>query len=156
IGGELLIINQAGVSTSCSYSLSPTFQIFTGAGGTGGSFTVTAPSACSWTASTAATWITFNSRSGTGNGTVTFSVAANTGEVRGTGITVGDRTFSVTQFSSCDFSLNSNSQSFGAGGGTGSTAVTVSGNCNWTAVALDPWVTVTSGANYTGSKTVTF
>jgi uncharacterized repeat protein (TIGR01451 family) len=65
---------QKGVS--CNISTSPTGQSFKSDGGTG-TIAVTIPQVCNWTASTDATWITITSGSGTGNGTIAFSVAAN-------------------------------------------------------------------------------
>ena len=52
---------------------------FPSSGGSG-TITVTAPSTCAWSASTASSWISFPGvTSGSGNGTVPFSVAANSG-----------------------------------------------------------------------------
>jgi len=84
--------------TSCTYSISPTSQSFGSSGGTG-SVSVTTQSGCSWTAVSNASWITITSgSSGTGSGTVNYSVAANTGTSSRTGtITIADQTFTVSQ-----------------------------------------------------------
>ena len=53
---------------------------------------------CTWTATADVPWITINSATGSGNGTVNYSVAANPGGVPRAGtITIGGRTFHVTQ-----------------------------------------------------------
>lgn len=73
-----------GLPVSVSYdqpcaSLQYSATTFAAAGGSG-TITVSAPGTCAWTASSASSWISFpGSKSGSGNGTVSFSVAANTG-----------------------------------------------------------------------------
>jgi hypothetical protein len=84
---------------ACGFTLNPTSQSFTSAGGSG-SFTVTASSPnCSWIADSDSSWITVTSgTSGTGNGTVSFSVAANQTTSPRTGtINVGGQIFTITQ-----------------------------------------------------------
>ncbi|HUN89728.1 MAG TPA: choice-of-anchor D domain-containing protein [Terriglobales bacterium] len=75
--------NSTGVSISTSYdqpcaTLAISSGVFSAAGGSG-TITVTAPNTCSWTASTVDGWITITSgSSGTGNGTVNFTLSSNT------------------------------------------------------------------------------
>jgi uncharacterized protein (TIGR03437 family) len=85
-------------SAACSYSLSSGSQSFGAAGGTG-TVNVTAGAGCSWTASFNVSWITIQSGlTGAGNGTTTYSVAANTGTAARTGtITIGGQTLTVNQ-----------------------------------------------------------
>ena len=76
IGGETFTVTQEGIT--CTYSISPTSQIFAGSGGTG-TVHVTTEDPCGWTAESYAAWITITSgNSGTGDGTVNYTVAANT------------------------------------------------------------------------------
>jgi hypothetical protein len=97
IAGQTFTVNQAAVLPTCSYTLSASGATVPLAGGTG-SFNVTAPAGCSWTAVTGASWITINSgASGTGNGTVAFTAAANPGASRSDTIVVAGQTFTVTQ-----------------------------------------------------------
>jgi ABC-type histidine transport system ATPase subunit len=60
---------------------------------------MTTTTGCSWTAVSSASWITISSgASGSGNGTVLYTVAANTLRDPRTGtLTVGGQTLSVTQ-----------------------------------------------------------
>jgi YVTN family beta-propeller protein len=82
---------------SCTYALNPTSQNFTARGGTGVTNVVTA-SGCAWTATSDASWITITAgATGSGNGTITFSVAANTGVERSGTITIGGQVFFVSQ-----------------------------------------------------------
>ncbi|MEW6126768.1 MAG: S8 family serine peptidase, partial [Acidobacteriota bacterium] len=59
IGGQTFTVNQAGVST-CTYSLSNGSQNFTSGGGSG-SFNVITQTACNWTASPNANWVSITS-----------------------------------------------------------------------------------------------
>jgi uncharacterized protein (TIGR03437 family) len=76
----------------------PTTQTFSGSGG-GGSIVVNAQDGCTWTATSNSSFITITSGStGSGNGIVTFTVAANplTSQRSGT-ILISGRAFSVLQ-----------------------------------------------------------
>lgn len=83
---------------SCSFTVSPSSQSF-GASAGSGSVAVTTQAGCSWTAVSSASWLTITSgSSGSGNGTVGFSVAANPGtSQRQATITVQGQVFTVTQ-----------------------------------------------------------
>ena len=89
------------VPACASVSLSPGSDEFA-ATSTLGVVTVTTPSSsiCSWTAASNDSWITITSgSSGSGNGTVGYSVAANNGFSRTGTITIGGQTFIITQAS---------------------------------------------------------
>jgi hypothetical protein len=97
IGGQTFTVNQAAAPPTCTYALSASGVTVPVGGGTG-SFNVTAPAGCSWTAVTGASWITITSgASGSGNGTVAFTAAANPGATRTDIIVVSGQTFTVTQ-----------------------------------------------------------
>jgi glucose/arabinose dehydrogenase len=84
---------------ACTYSIAPTQASFPKAGGNG-SVAVTAGAGCGWTAVSNASWITITGGSnGSGNGTVTYSVAVYTGKPKkrnGT-MTIAGATFAVQQ-----------------------------------------------------------
>jgi lysyl endopeptidase len=85
------------LTTSCVSGINPTSQSFSASGGTG-SIMVTAPAACSWTASSTDAFLTITSgSSGTGPGTISFSVAGNNGLQRSGSIVVGRQVFNVNQ-----------------------------------------------------------
>ena len=66
----------------CSYSLSANNQSFSSSGGPG-SVNVVTTSGCAWTATSNANFVSITSgASGTGNGTVSYTVAANTSTAR--------------------------------------------------------------------------
>jgi len=80
-------------------------------GGGSGTITVTAPSTCSWTASTVDSWIAINSgTSGTGNGTVSFTLSSNTAnnQQRNGFITVQRQSVPVAQKGAATFVSNLN------------------------------------------------
>ena len=104
IAGQAFTINQAN---GCSYTLNPTSAGFPAAGDWS-SFTVTTASGCSWTASSNSAWIAVTAgSSGTGNGTVSYSVDQNTNGARDGSISVGNFIHYVGQdaYSTCDLEL---------------------------------------------------
>ncbi|MDM8537373.1 leucine-rich repeat domain-containing protein [Desulfobacterales bacterium HSG17] len=149
-----------GSLKTCTYSISPANKSFTEFSGTG-SVSVTAPNECSWTAKSNDTdWITINSgSSGSGNGSVSYLVEANTVTSSRTGtITVAEKTFTVTQDAlPCSYSISPASKSFTESGGTGSVSVTAPNGCSWTAKSNDTdWITINSGSNGIGTVTVSY
>jgi len=103
---------------------------------------------------------------GTGEGQVTFSVAANTGAARNGTLTIAARTFTVAQVAAgapppppppaCTYSIAPNSQNADAAAGTGAVTVTAGVGCIWTATSNAPWITITAGAAGTGNGAVAF
>ncbi len=86
----------------CTFSVSTNSQTYPAAGGTG-TVTVTVPTGCPWTATTGSSWIAFTNATGTGNGTISYSVAVNkeqgtSGPVARVGfITIGNQLITVSQ-----------------------------------------------------------
>ena len=88
----------------CAYSISPTSLTIGASGGAGNTIAVTAQIGCTYTAVSNNSFITVTSgASGSGNGTVTFTVAANLGAARTGTITVAGQTFTVNQAASPTF-----------------------------------------------------
>lgn len=150
--------NSFSFSAPCAGTISPSSQSVGSSGGTG-STTVSAALGCVWTATSNVSWITITGgAAGTGSGTVRFSVAPNTGTASRNGtLTAAGKTFTVTQAGvSCAFTISPTSQSVAAAGGSGTVAVTTTAGCSWTAASGASWVTITSGSNGTGSRSVGF
>jgi hypothetical protein len=83
--------------SGCASGITPADQSFSALGGTD-TITVTANAGCNWTATSNAAWITLTSgTSGTGNGSVDFTVAANSGGARTGTVSVAGQTFTVNQ-----------------------------------------------------------
>ena len=140
---------------SCVSSYVPTSQSFPAAGGSG-AINVNAGNGCSWTVASNASWITIISGGGSGNGTVSFSVDANTGPTRSGTIAIASQSFTVAQDSGCSFSLDTMSQDFGLNGGTGGVNVTCNVGCVWGAISNDQWIAITSGPSGSGNGTVNY
>ena len=149
IAGRTFTVTQAAAPPpppSCTYTIAPTSESIGAAGGTGTAIAVTAGGTCAWTAVSNASWITITAgATGPGPGSVSFTVAANTGAARMGTMTIAGRTFTVTQAAapppppSCTYTIAPTSESIGAAGGTGTAiAVTTGGTCAWTAVSNAP------------------
>jgi hypothetical protein len=157
IGGRLHTVTQG--AASCSATVSSTSESFEATGGSR-VVAVTIPSGCLWTAVSNATWITVTSGGGpntSGNGAVTFSVAANvsTNPRSGT-LTIAGRTVTVDQAGTCDIAISPNAVSAGSDASSGSVSVTTGASCSWSTSASASWLTVTSGASGAGSGTVVY
>lgn len=83
---------------SCAFTLSTSAAAVTAAGGTG-TVGVATDSGCAWSVSSPASWVTITSpATGTGNGTVSYNVAASTnGVTRTAALSIAGQTFTITQ-----------------------------------------------------------
>jgi uncharacterized repeat protein (TIGR01451 family) len=109
--------------------LDPTSATASAAGGSGGSTGVSAPTGYAWVAQSNVAWLAILSgSSGTGNGTVGYSVAANTSTSSRIGtLTIAGQTFTVTQAGAALLSVTSTHTGSFAQGQNGATyTVTVS------------------------------
>jgi hypothetical protein len=143
--------------TKCRATLSATAASFSAAGGTG-AVAVSTDRECSWTASSGAGWISINgSAGGQGDGSVSYSVAANAVPTARSGsLVVASTTVQLTQSAApCTFTLNRTQDSVPAAGGVSTVAVSTLSGCAWSAGAIDPWITVTGGQSGNASGTVT-
>jgi len=142
IGGELHAVTQPALP-ACSYTLAPATVSIPDAGGTG-SATMTVPAGCAWTA-TAPSWVTITSgATGTGNGTISYTVAANPGTASRTGtLSVGGESHVITQAapSACTYTLSPAVLNIGAGGGWFPFEMVTGPGCAWAwAGPYYPWV----------------
>ncbi|MGD0499911.1 MAG: putative Ig domain-containing protein [Bryobacteraceae bacterium] len=144
-------------AAACTYSINPTGQSFPTTGGTA-SITVTATTECSWTATSSLSYVTITSgASGTGNGTATVQVAANTGPARSGSITIAGQAVWITQAGlSCTYSIYPAGQAFLIAGGTGTITVTAPAGCSWSVSGAPAWINITGGVTGTGNGTVTY
>ncbi|MEY2520290.1 MAG: hypothetical protein QOF24_2049 [Verrucomicrobiota bacterium] len=151
-------ISNAIAFTVHTFSLNLASQNF-GVSGSNSSVNVSCTGSCNWTAVSNASFITVTSgSSGTGNGTVGFTVAPNpnSGQRSGT-ITIAGLTFSVTQDgTNCSYSITPTSQTLSASASTNTVAVTAGAGCAWTATSNDSFLSINSGASGSGNGTVTY
>jgi hypothetical protein len=155
IAGRTFTVNQLAVP--CTYQIAPASQQVAAAG-TSGTIAVTTEGTCNWGASSNAPWIALTGAiSGTGNGSVAYTVAPNDGNQRSGTVTVAGQTFTVLQAAvACSYVITPSGGSVGPAGGSGTFAVAAGGTCTWTAVSGAPWLSVTSGSPGTGNGIVTF
>ena len=153
-------LNAKAAADMALTTFSPLSRAFNAAGAEA-SLNVSAPATANWTATTTDTWITIENGSGTGNGTVNFTVRDNPDERFRVGkITIAHRDFIVRQEgfgqSGCSYALTSIFQSFSAAGGTGGTTVVTTEECIWTATSNAGWITITSDNGGLGNGSLTF
>ena len=144
-GVDALNVSYGGVATSapisvgtCSYALSPANQVVPNIGGTV-SIQVTGIPGCVWAVTGENSWLTLNNYHGSGNGTVTLTLAPNaTGSTRIGTITLGSLTAAITQPATpCAYTLSQYSVHAADAGQKGNISVTsacpvvVSSNAPW-------------------------
>ncbi|HEY7337892.1 MAG TPA: SBBP repeat-containing protein [Bryobacteraceae bacterium] len=85
------------VIATCDYTVSSPGGIASSGGG--GTISITTTPECGWTATTLSPWITFtpSQPSGIGNGSVSYTIAANSGAPRSGSIAIGTHTINITQ-----------------------------------------------------------
>ena len=144
----------------CSIAIAPGSLAFGSDGGTG-NVTVTAPAGCAWSAAPGASWIAITSgASGSGPGSVAYSVAANsTTDARAGAVTIGGQSHSVTQQGRsptvCHYDISPDSATWGNDGGSRTFAVSATEGCAWSAVSSASWVVVDAGQG-SGNGTVSY
>ncbi len=160
VNGEQVRVSQRA---PCRYDVGPSSQNV-GSSGSAGSINITTTNDCGWTAASDSGWIVLaSSPTGSGNGTVSFTVAPNQGDTRSGAIAVANQRSTITQAGvsapapNCSATISPTSQNMAAAGGAG-TPVTVSSpvTCRWTATSGATWITINSGATGSGNGTVTF
>jgi hypothetical protein len=133
------------VLATCDFSLSSPSAAT--AGGGSASISVSTTPECGWTASTNSAWITVTTRSGSGPGTASYSVASNTGGPRSGNLTVGTQTVTISQSGM----LSPSALAFGSQGmGVTSTAQTI------TLTAPGPGALSISSISFAGANATDF
>jgi hypothetical protein len=143
---------------SCTYAIAPTSA--SGVPGTGGSGTVDVftVAGCAWTAVSNSSFVQVTvGASGSGGGTVGYSVAANdTLSARSGTLTIAGQTFTVSQnAATCTYTLSPASASAPSAASIGSVTVTVNiAACPWSASSGAGFLAITSGGPGSGTGTV--
>ena len=158
--GQTVTITQAGTGPTCMYGIAPNSASYP-ASASSGNVAVTTAAGCAWTATSQAAWIAITSgASGSGNGTVQYTVAANTTSSGRTGtITVATQTVTISQAGtapSCTYNAAPATAFYPTAGGTGAVTVTTQPGCAWTATSQAAWITITAGASGTGNGTIQY
>jgi len=147
------------VETCNAVSLSKTL-VNVNAAGENGSVTVYDVGAeCHWMATSNVSWITMpGGDSGTGNGTVNYTIEANPGPGRTGTITIAGKTFTVNQANGCTYNISPTNANPAAGGGSDSVSVTCSdANCAPAATSnASSWITNVTVSGSGTTKTVNY
>ena len=147
------------VTSDCTYGISSESNDFSDTGGTGSIDVTSQSSHCPWSASPSEDWVAITSdSSGGGDGTVTYSVSANTGAARTATITIADQVHTVNQEAGpCTYTISPADQSIGNNGDAYDVTVTATHNeCEWSASGSsedDNWFSF-SPSSGSGSGTV--
>jgi hypothetical protein len=140
----------------CQVTAASTPQSFTASGGTG-AVSIATERDCTWTIATTASWLTLGGdRSGQGEASISYTVAANpVPTARSGSIVVGSQTVAVSQAAApCTYSLGRAADTVGPSGGSLSVSVTTLSGCGWSATSRETWISIVSGQNGSASGTV--
>ena len=128
--------NTFAFTSPCSSSISPG-NVSVGGGASSGTVAVTAVGGCPWTATSGAAWLSITAGGGgTGNGAVSYSVAANATTAQRQGnLSIAGQTFTVTQAAGCTYSITPTATNVASGASTGNVAVSAGASCPWSAAS---------------------
>ena len=141
-GGDL----GAGAPPPCQYAVMPT-GVNVPIDGASVNLDVSAAGTCAWLASTDVPWIAISPFNGIGSGRVTLAVAASP-SARVGHVTIADQAITVSQGSTCTYTL---SQPNNSTPGLGVFSITTQSGCVWTVTSDVPWLTVLTAGSGTGS-----
>jgi hypothetical protein len=162
VAGQTVAVTQDG-APACSVTLAPASASFS-KDAASGSFTVAAPAACGWHATSGDAWIAITSGAdGTGSGMVAYAIPRNTAvEARSGAVHVADAVFSISQAGdppapACEFRVEPvqinacMSVPYEL-----STLVMTQASCAWTAASDTPWIAIVGGASRSGPGELRF
>ncbi len=148
-------------TAACSFTLTPTNAQVAATGGSGTFQIQPSASSCAWNAtSNNPDFITVTSgASGTGNGTIGYTVSANlTTDPRFGTIAAGTNAFTIFQpgGSPCSYMLSPASVSLTSFGGSGSFSVTNLSACPWSPTTSVDWITFSAPTANSGNGNVAY
>lgn len=150
IGGQPHVVVQTGYEAT----ITPSNVTYGISGGTG-TVAVATSAGVSWSAATATPWLSVNTSSGTGNGSVGYSVDAYGGVLTRVGtITVAAKIFTVTQ-TGTDVNIAPAVVDRGNGSDIIQIAVTALVGTQWSVVPKNPWITIVDPGSGFGDSVIT-
>jgi hypothetical protein len=145
--------------TRCALQVTTESSAFPPDGGSA-ALHISATRECGWTAKSDAAWVTLSSpAAGQGEGTVGFTVVANADpSSRSASVSVNDQRVAISQQGRpCVLTISSSQETVDGTGGDLSIDVRASAaQCEWTASANVPWITIVSGREGHGNGAVGF
>lgn len=158
-GSSSEVVTTAPSQQRCHVTAQVPNATFAAAGGSG-TLRITTNRDCTWSVRSDAGWLAFSSPlAGQGDGTLTYTVAANDDpSTRSAAISVEEQRIQISQAGTpCQYRLSSTRESLDPAGGDRTIAVSAgSAQCVWTAEADVPWITILSGREQHGSGAVRF
>ena len=149
----------ASSTASCTVTVGSVTTAVSAVGVTGTIPVTASASTCAWTAVSSAAFLTVSPASGTGNGTVSYTVTSNQGVPRSASITITGNVINFQQDSpqapaSCAIALSGTTARANSGGGDVSVDVAGVAACGWKATSNASFLTIKSGASGSGAGTV--
>jgi hypothetical protein len=142
--------------SKCQVAATVSPPTFTANGGSG-TVSISTSRDCTWTIATSTAWVSLNGeRTGQGEASIEYTVAANPVPAARSGtIVVGTQTVEVSQAPApCRYTLNSTRDSVGTAGGSLSVDVTTLTGCTWKATSRAAWIAVTAGGSGNANGTI--
>ena len=144
---QTFTVNQGA---GCTFAIAPGSENVAAAGATG-AVTVTTQPGCGWQATSNALWLSINgSASGSGDGSLSYTAAGNTGSARSGTLTIAGHTFTVNQAGGCTFTVTPETMTSTSAGGQARVDVGAAADCTWTAASNAAWLTIPPTAGGTG------
>jgi len=151
IANETVTISQG---SNCAVAVDPA-ALSVGAQQTSQSIRVEGAGGCDWSAVSSAPWVTVSAgATGSGNGRVDVTIAANQGPERTATVSIGGRSVTVSQAGGCTYTVAPRSVDLPGPGGTAALTVTAAPECSWTATPNASWIVLTTGAAGSGNGRV--
>ena len=159
VAGRAITVSQSAAPFPCLVTISPGSASHSSSSSTGLINVAAAPD-CTWVVFNTNSWISIESgTSGTGNGSVSYAVAANPAAAGRTGyIQIANRVFPVMQAgdpSTCTISISPTNRSHGYGAASNSVNVSTQAGCAWNVVNTNSWISFASNSN-SGSGAVLY
>jgi hypothetical protein len=156
IAGLPFTVTQSGID--CTVAIDPSVGSFSDAGGIG-TASITTPATCGYSTTSNPSWVTLDSgASGTGDGTLHYTVAANSATAPRTGsVVISGQALTISQgAAACSVTLDTSmlGSPFGsASGGSSIDVITNGDNCAWSVSSNANWATFAPNAS-SGNGTV--
>ena len=153
---QIASVKVIGSPYTSAVTIDPAFKSYPRSGG-GASAIVTAGTGVAWQASSPDSWITVaTGATGSGNGKMTYLVAANTtADTREGVVYIGNKVHKVVQVG-YPTTLQPMSAEFAAAGGVGSGNVILQNIAAWTAESQAPWIKLTDGESGLGTGKIAY
>ena len=155
VGGLAYSVTQFG--SNCSFTLTSAGPSISAAPAAGVVGLNASASGCPWTAISNSPWLTLSPpTAGSGSGSVSFSVGANTNPASRTGtLTAGGQTFTVQQAGAgCTYSLSKSSDTIASTGGPLTVNLATGPACSWSIDSGPSWIKLQNQSTGAGNTII--